>query len=76
MRQYAWLEIHKGIWYMVTDIASPSTSSGRMWIDKETAITELTEEGWIISGKYPNQLSRQLHLGNKYRGYGLMRTIH
>ncbi len=76
MRQYAWLETHRGMWYMVTDIASKTANSNRMWIDKNTAISELSEEGWEISGQYPNQLSQKLNLGNKYRGFGLIRTVH
>jgi hypothetical protein len=76
MRQFAWLELYKGMWYLVVDIASPSTCSSRIWIDKNVAITELEEEGWAVTGQYPNRLSQKLNLGSKYRGYGLIRTIH
>ena len=76
MRQFAWLELYRGMWYLLTDVASETASASRKWIDKDAALTELEEEDWIISGPYPNQLSKKLNLGNKYKGYGQIRTIH
>jgi hypothetical protein len=75
MRQFAWLELHKGTWYLLTDIREETIQASRKWTDKDTAISELIEEGWEISGPYPNKLSIMLNLGNKYRGFGLIRTI-
>jgi hypothetical protein len=75
MRQFAWLESYKGMWYLLTDIKSETVEASRKWADKQEAISELTEEGWTISGQYPNELSEKLNLGNKYQGYALLRTI-
>lgn len=75
MRQYAWLELHKGMWHLLTDIKSESVSASRKWTDRDAAILELKEEGWTISGQYPNQLSDRLNLGDKYQGYALLRIL-
>ena len=76
MRQYAWLELNDRIWYLITDIAADTLNASRAWIGRDAAIADLEEEGWIVVGQYPNQLSEKLRLGNKYRGYALTRTIH
>ena len=75
-QQFAWLELHKGRWYLLTDIQREAVSARRKWTDQNAAISELMEEGWTISGFYPNELSKQLNLGDKYQGYLLIRTIH
>ena len=75
-RQFAWLELYKGMWHLLTDIKSESVDASQKWTDRDVAITELLAEGWTISGQYPNWLSDKLDLGNKYQGFGLMRTIH
>jgi hypothetical protein len=75
-RQYAWLELYKGMWHLLTDIKSESLDASRKWADKDVAISELIEDGWTVAGKYPNWLSDKLNLGNKFHGYGLIRTIH
>jgi hypothetical protein len=76
MRQYAWLELNEGRWHLLTDVREKPCLENRNWPDTDAALTELEAEGWIISGYYPNERSERLGLGNKYQGYGLMRTIH
>lgn len=76
MRQFAWLELYQGMWCLLTDITSESVNASRIWVDKDCAIAELSEEGWTISGPYPNSLSKKLRLGNAYHGYALMRTVY
>jgi hypothetical protein len=74
--QYAWLEFSEGRWYLLADVREKPSPESRNWPDTDSALAELNEEGWIISGYYPNELSERLNLGNTYQGYGLMRTIH
>ncbi len=76
IRQFAWLEFHEGIWHLITDLKAKTGQAGRNWIDKQAALAELQQEGWIVADKYPNPLSKKLDLGIEPRVYGLMRTIH
>jgi hypothetical protein len=75
-QQIAWLELHGGMWHLLTDVREESVNGSRKWADKKAAISELSEEGWKISGPYPNRLSRKLNLGDRFHGYALMRSIH
>jgi hypothetical protein len=75
MPQLAWLEFNEGRWHLIADVWATPSPENRNWPDKDTAFAELYEEGWVVSGAYPNELSDKLGLGNRFNGYGLMRTI-
>jgi hypothetical protein len=75
MRQFAWLELYRGMWHLLTDIESESVKASRKWEDVFAAISELRDEGWTIAGSYPNELSDRMNLGNKYQGYALLRIL-
>jgi hypothetical protein len=53
MHQYAWLELHEGMWHLLTDVRSKHNEVSRKWVDKDIAITELIQDGWSITGPYP-----------------------
>ncbi len=44
------MEVQSGIWLVVTDDERWSAETARSWTDEETAIPELTAQGWDISG--------------------------
>jgi hypothetical protein len=67
MLQYAWLELNRGMWCLFTDKLKEPV---RKWVNCETALAELREEGWTITGPYPKK-PRQ-----RFYGYGLMRTVY
>jgi hypothetical protein len=75
-RQFAWLEFNDGRWHLLADVREKPSPENRKWSDGDAALAELNDEGWIVSGSYPNELSDRLGLGNKFHGYGLMRTVH
>lgn len=76
MPQYAWLELYRGKWYLVTGVKDEPVQAGRNWIDKEKAFAELSDEGWKITGPYPNGISIKLDLRKQFYGYSLIRTVH
>jgi hypothetical protein len=76
MRQYAWLELDKGMWCLLTDIKNDPNESMRRWADKNAAIAELKDEGWTITGPYTKRCGGKQHPERRFHGYGLMRTIH
>lgn len=76
MPQYAWLELNGGMWHLLTGIRAKPNDISRTWADKNAALEELRQEGWTVSGPYPNQLSRKLNISPKFHGYGLIRTVH
>ena len=52
MRQYAWLDFHGGCWHLVTgNIQDPD----RIWASRESALSDLKAEGWIIDGPHEKQ---------------------
>lgn len=65
--QYAWLDCDEGTWILMTNIPNDSV---RQWIDKDLALKELRDEGWIISGPYPDVPS------DVFYGYALNRMVH
>jgi hypothetical protein len=76
MPQYPWLEFNEGRWRLISDVRVMPTPENRKWSDKDAVLAELYEEGWVITGPYPNEFSDKLGLENKFHGYELMRTIH
>jgi len=76
MPQYAWLELDGGMWHLLAGISAKPNETCRKWAGKDSAIEELKQEGWTVSGPYPNQLSCKLNISPKFHGYGLERTIH
>jgi hypothetical protein len=76
MHQVVSPEFNAGKWHLLTDVREKPSPENRNWPDTHSALAELNEEGWKISGHYPNELSEKLGIGDKYQGYGLMRTIH
>ncbi len=53
--ELARLELGGGIWRLPTGNAADAT---RVWADKDTALATLAQEGWQISGPFP-----ELHAG-------------
>jgi hypothetical protein len=76
MPQLAWLEFNDGRWHLIADVRADPSPENRIWSNEDGALAELKEEGWIVSGCYPNELSDKLGLGDKFHGYGLMRTVY
>ncbi len=76
MPQYAWLELHEGLWHLITDLKAKPSQASRNWPDKDVAMAELGEEGWRISDPYQNKLSKRLGLDQRLQGWGLIRTVH
>ena len=70
MHQYAWLELHEGMWHLLTDVRSKHNEVSRKWVDKDIAITELMQEGWTITGPYRNWLSIKLKSNRDSMGWG------
>jgi hypothetical protein len=76
MRQYAWLEMDRGMWCLLTDEEENPDEPLRKWADKNAAFAELEDEGWTITGPYPKQDESRQNPRQQFHGYGLMRTIH
>ena len=73
MRQYGWLDFHGGCWHLVTsNIQDPD----RKWTSRDTAISDLTSEGWIIDGPHGKEPTIKHEADRHFYGYGLKRTIH
>ena len=72
MRQYAWLDLHGGVWLLVT--ANPNEPSRRR-TDEDAALAELKEEGWTITGPHPKRLLIKQHPRQRLCGYELTRTV-
>ena len=73
MKQLAWLDFYRGRWHLATsNIRDPI----RRWTDKETALSELANEGWTISGPHPRQLSVKRLQGKGFYGFALTRMVH
>ncbi len=73
MRQYAWLDFHGGCWHLVT---GNSHDCDRKWADRQSALSDLTWEGWVIDGPYGKQPTMRHEANRHFYGYGLRRTIH
>jgi hypothetical protein len=56
MVQYAWLDSSLGVWHLVTEEDNVPV---RYWRDKRTALAELAEEGWILTGPLPRRYRRR-----------------
>ena len=65
--QYAWLELDRGMWRLFTDKPEEPV---RKWVNRETALAELREEGWTIDGPHPKRPRKRFY------GYGLRRMVH
>jgi hypothetical protein len=74
--RYAWLEFHRGLWLLLTDDEKVPAKAARGWMDKETALAELTGEGWTISGPYPKRQRTYADSKQGFYGFPLTRTIH
>lgn len=70
MRQYAWLDSAFELWYLVTE--ADNNNPVRFWQNRESAITELEGEGWILVGPFPRRHQRRWRLD---RTYSLVRSI-
>ena len=64
--QYAWLDYDEGACILITNISNDKT---RKWTDEDPALKELREEGWTISGPYPDEPSEVFY------GYVLNRVV-
>jgi hypothetical protein len=73
MRQLAWLDFHRGKWHLATSNAKGPI---RQWIDEETALSELTLEGWTITGPFPKKRKLALDSRRMFYGFALTRAIH
>jgi len=76
MRQYAWLELHKGLWYLLTDVRAGPLEASRKWMEKERALTELAAEGWEISGPYPEDLGVAQKVERGFMGTRWSAVVH
>jgi hypothetical protein len=73
MRQVAWLDFHGRCWHLVTsNIQDPD----RKWTNRDTALSDLTAEGWMIDGPHGKQPSIRHEFDRHFYGYGLRRTVH
>jgi hypothetical protein len=54
MHRYGWLEQDEGMWHFVTRLFADPAESGRLWIDSQSALEELRQEGWTIISPYPD----------------------
>jgi hypothetical protein len=72
MRQYAWLDFHGGCWHLVT---KNRRDRDRKWTNRESALSDLSAEGWVIGGPQGKQLTMHDADWHSY-GYRLSRTIH
>jgi hypothetical protein len=73
VRQYAWLDFHGGCWHLVT---SNRNDSDRKWVNRDSAISDLMAEGWIIDGPHGKLPTIKHDADRHFYGYGLMRIIH
>jgi len=73
MPQYAWLELHGGMWNLLTD---KSKDAARKWVYKNIALAVPKDEGLVVSGPYPKRLAVKETPRERFYGYGLMRTVH
>ncbi len=74
--RYAWLEFHRGIWILLTDDENEPIEKARTWEDRESALSELTGEGWRISGPFPNRERTEADLKRGFYGFALTRMVH
>jgi len=74
--QYAWLELDRGMWHLLTDVHAEPQAAKRKWADRDAAFAELKEEGWEITGPYPGRLPIKIKTNLRFYGYGLIRTLH
>ncbi len=73
MRQSAWLDFHGGYWHLLTGNVH---DRDRKWASRESALSDLTSEGWMIEGSIGKQ-PRPRHDANRHSyGYALKRTLH
>jgi len=73
MPQYACLELCKGTWHLLTD---KPEEPAREWADQQVALADLWEEGWTVIALYLKQPRVTRKTKRRFRGYGLMRTVH
>ncbi len=73
MRQYAWLDLYGGMWLLLTGKPNEPV---RRWADKDSALAELREEGWTITGPPPKRFLIKQDPRQRIYGYGLTRTVH
>lgn len=73
MSQNAWLDFHGGCWHLVT---SNDGDRDRMWMNRYTALSDMTAEGWIIDGPHGKQPTIRHESDRHFYGYALKRTIH
>lgn len=74
--RYAWLEHEKGNWHFLTGLFADILESTRRWPTRQRALDELTNEGWIVVGSYPENPSMPRQSCGEALGYGLMWTGH
>ena len=70
--RYAWLEHERGNWHFLMDLFADVQESTRRWPTKQSAFDELTREGWIVIGSYPENRSMPQKSCGEALGYGLM----
>jgi hypothetical protein len=73
MRQVAWLDFYRGKWRLVT--GNPEEPN-RKWEDKVAALSDLANEGWIISGPYPKRQKSNRDSRLRFLGFALKRMVH
>jgi hypothetical protein len=73
MREIAWLDFNGGYWHLVTSKANDRDCK---WVNRDSALSDLTAERWIIDGPHGKQPTIKHDANRHFYGYGLMRTIH
>jgi hypothetical protein len=57
---------------MTSNILDPD----RRWADRDSALSDLAAEGWIIDGPHGKQPPIKHAADRHFYGYGLRRTVH
>ncbi len=72
MNRYAWLDFNGGAWLLLTD--NPDNPP-RRWADRSVALSQLTKEGWRISGPFPKRSGPDPTSDQGLYGFVLSRTV-
>jgi hypothetical protein len=72
MNRYAWLEFNGRTWHLLT---SNPENAPRSWDDKGSALSDLAEEGWRISGPFPKRQGLDPTSNQSSYGFILSRAV-
>ena len=73
IRQLAWLDFYRGRWHLITgNLRDPI----RRWAEIDSALSDLADEGWNISGPYPKKPGASVKSWGLFQGYALEMIVH